>query len=253
MPFFGAIQWKERGKEPVQKYPFPNSFVIVYILQPRCERLRPPAHPQGLSEVSGEQFLVVAKGCFLQDLGGREAAAVHSWLEEAEQPPPFIPHGEGKWFGTASSTLWGLLPSLAQELSSPEQTAALQSSTKSIEWVVPRVQGGSQLSALFKVRAREDVGWHQPLLSAVPPRVTVPSAKSLFLSSSPLQLEVPGLSQAVLQELGPVTLSFEVPAYTCSGLQIRFLRFTGPQPHLPYRWVRYVTHSDSYVIRLNTG
>nr|XP_056700574.1 AP-4 complex subunit mu-1 [Euleptes europaea] len=106
--------------------------------------------------------------------------------------------------------------SLAQELSSPEQTAALQSSTKSIEWLVPRVQGGSQLSALFK-------------------------------------LEVPGLSQAMLRELGPLNLSFEVPAYTCSGLQVRFLRFTGPQPNLPYRWVRYVTHSDSYVIRLNAG
>ncbi|XP_060119720.1 AP-4 complex subunit mu-1 [Heteronotia binoei] len=106
--------------------------------------------------------------------------------------------------------------SLAQELSSPEQTATLQPSTKSVEWVVPRVQGGSQLSALFK-------------------------------------LEVPGLSRATLRELGPVNLSFEVPAHTCSGLQVRFLRFTGPQPRLPYRWVRYVTHSESYVLRLNTG
>ncbi|KAJ6655547.1 hypothetical protein lerEdw1_005018 [Lerista edwardsae] len=106
--------------------------------------------------------------------------------------------------------------SLSQELSSPEQTAAWQPSTKSVEWVVPRVQGGSQLSALFK-------------------------------------LEVPGLSRAGLLELGPVNLAFEVPAHTCSGLQIRFLRFAGPQPSLPHRWVRYVTHSDSYVIRLNAG
>lgn len=69
----------------------------------------------------------------------------------------------------------------------------------------------------------------------------------------PLQLEVPGLSRAGLLELGPVNLSFEVPAHTCSGLQIRFLRFMGPQPSLPHRWVRYVTHSNSYVIRLNAG
>ncbi|XP_044277239.1 AP-4 complex subunit mu-1 [Varanus komodoensis] len=106
--------------------------------------------------------------------------------------------------------------SFSQELSSPEQTATLQPTTKSIEWVVPRVQGGSQLSALFK-------------------------------------LDVPGLSRARLLELGPVNLSFEVPAHTCSGLQIRFLRFMGPQPTLPHRWVRYVTHSDSYVIRLSAG
>ncbi|XP_072852626.2 AP-4 complex subunit mu-1 isoform X2 [Pogona vitticeps] len=106
--------------------------------------------------------------------------------------------------------------SFSQELSSPEQTATLQATTKSVEWVVPRIQGGSQLSALFK-------------------------------------LEVPGLSRAGLLELGPASLSFELPAYTCSGLQVRFLRFTGPQPSLPHRWVRYVTHSNSYVIRLSAG
>ncbi|ETE60104.1 AP-4 complex subunit mu-1, partial [Ophiophagus hannah] len=106
--------------------------------------------------------------------------------------------------------------SFSQELSSPEQTAILQPTTKSIEWIVPRMQGGSQLSATFK-------------------------------------LEVPGLTQAGLRELGPVNLSFEMPAHTCSGLQIRFLRFTGPEPTLPHRWVRYVTHSESYVIRLNAG
>ncbi|XP_067412738.1 AP-4 complex subunit mu-1 isoform X2 [Emydura macquarii macquarii] len=103
--------------------------------------------------------------------------------------------------------------SLSQELSSPEQTAELQLSTKSIQWVIPRFQGGSQLSALFK-------------------------------------LEIPGLSSSSLLEVGPVNMSFELPMHTCSGLQIRFLRFTTPQAGLPHRWVRYVTHSDSYVIRL---
>ncbi|XP_044857480.1 AP-4 complex subunit mu-1 isoform X4 [Mauremys mutica] len=103
--------------------------------------------------------------------------------------------------------------SLAQELSSPEQTAELQPSLKAIRWVIPRVQGGSQLSALFK-------------------------------------LEIPGLSSSSLLEVGPVNMSFELPMHTCSGLQIRFLRFTAPQPGLPHRWVRYVSHSDSYVIRL---
>ncbi|XP_075583633.1 AP-4 complex subunit mu-1 isoform X6 [Pelecanus crispus] len=70
--------------------------------------------------------------------------------------------------------------SLAQELSSPEQTAELQPSTKSIRWDIPRCQGGSQLSALFKVR---------------------------------------------------------------------FVRLPAPAGP-PQRWVRYLTHSDSYVLRL---
>ncbi|NWH43275.1 AP4M1 protein, partial [Fregata magnificens] len=76
--------------------------------------------------------------------------------------------------------------SLAQELSSPEQTAELQPGTKSIHWNIPRCQGGSQLSALFK-------------------------------------LEVPGLSRASLLELGPANLAFELPAHTCSGLHVRFV------------------------------
>ncbi|XP_048691004.1 AP-4 complex subunit mu-1 isoform X1 [Caretta caretta] len=103
--------------------------------------------------------------------------------------------------------------SLSQELSSPEQTVELQPTLKAIRWVIPRVQGGSQLSALFK-------------------------------------LEVPGLSSSSLLEVGPANMSFELPMHTCSGLQIRFLRFTAPPAGLPHRWVRYVTHSDSYVIRL---
>ncbi|XP_065273214.1 AP-4 complex subunit mu-1 isoform X1 [Emys orbicularis] len=103
--------------------------------------------------------------------------------------------------------------SLSQELSSPGQSAELQPSIKAIRWVIPRVQGGSQLSALFK-------------------------------------LEIPGLSSSSLLEVGPVNMSFELPMHTCSGLQIRFLRFTAPQAGLPHRWVRYVSHSDSYVIRL---
>ncbi|XP_059573857.1 AP-4 complex subunit mu-1 isoform X2 [Alligator mississippiensis] len=103
--------------------------------------------------------------------------------------------------------------SLSQELSSPEQTAELQLGSKCLHWNIPRFQGGSQLSALFK-------------------------------------LEVPGLSGASLLELGPVHMAFELPMHTCSGLRVRFLRCTGMQPGLPHRWVRYVTHSDAYVLRL---
>ncbi|XP_074836659.1 AP-4 complex subunit mu-1 [Carettochelys insculpta] len=103
--------------------------------------------------------------------------------------------------------------SMSQELSSPEQKAELQPSTKAICWVIPRFQGGSQLSALFK-------------------------------------LEIPGLSPTSLLEMGPVNMSFELPMHTCSGLQVRFLRVTPPPAVPPHHWVRYVTHSDSYIIRL---
>uniref|UniRef100_A0AAY4BQN5 AP-4 complex subunit mu-1 n=1 Tax=Denticeps clupeoides TaxID=299321 RepID=A0AAY4BQN5_9TELE len=103
--------------------------------------------------------------------------------------------------------------SLSQELSSPDQSAELQSKNKALQWDIPRFPGGAQLSALFK-------------------------------------LEVPGLSSASLQEVGPVSLCFELPKHTCTGLQVRFLRLTPTQPGSSQRWVRYVTHSDSYTIRI---
>ncbi|XP_076130690.1 AP-4 complex subunit mu-1 isoform X2 [Alosa pseudoharengus] len=103
--------------------------------------------------------------------------------------------------------------SLSQELSSPDQRAELQPKSKAVLWEIPRFPGGSQLSALFK-------------------------------------LEVPGLSSASLLEVGPVSMCFELPKHTCTGLQIRFLRLTPTQPGLSQRWVRYVTHSDSYTIRV---
>uniref|UniRef100_A0A4W6C7W6 AP-4 complex subunit mu-1 n=1 Tax=Lates calcarifer TaxID=8187 RepID=A0A4W6C7W6_LATCA len=103
--------------------------------------------------------------------------------------------------------------SLSQELSSPDQSAELRPQSRAVVWQIPRFPGGTQLSALFK-------------------------------------LEVPGLSSASMLEVGPVGLSFELPKITATGLQIRFLRLTPVQPSPSQRWVRYVTHSDSYTIRI---
>uniref|UniRef100_A0A665UBD5 MHD domain-containing protein n=1 Tax=Echeneis naucrates TaxID=173247 RepID=A0A665UBD5_ECHNA len=102
---------------------------------------------------------------------------------------------------------------LSQELSSPDQSAELQPQSRAVVWKIPRFPGGTQLSALFK-------------------------------------LEVPGFSSASMLEVGPVSLSFELPKITATGLQIRFLRLSPFQPGPAQRWVRYVTHSDSYTIRI---
>ncbi|XP_054611363.1 AP-4 complex subunit mu-1 [Dunckerocampus dactyliophorus] len=103
--------------------------------------------------------------------------------------------------------------SLSQELSSPDQNAELRPQSRAVFWKIPRFAGGTQLSALFK-------------------------------------LEVPALSSASMMEVGPVGLSFELPKVTATGLHIRFLRLSPVQPGPAQRWVRYVTHSDSYTIRI---
>ncbi|KAM9209712.1 AP-4 complex subunit mu-1 isoform 2-T2 [Dugong dugon] len=112
--------------------------------------------------------------------------------------------------------------SLSQELSSPDQKAELREGA--LHWDLPRVQGGSQLSGLFQM----DV----PGLSGTPGHGPSTSAPPLGL--------------------GPASLSFELPRHTCSGLQVRFLRLTlrscgNANPH---KWVRHLSHSDAYVIRI---
>ena len=62
------------------------------------------------------------------------------------------------------------------------------------------------------------------------------------------------LSQAVTgstrKEVGPINLSFHVPMLNVSGLQVRYLQvLNNATGYNPYRWVRYVTQSNSYVIR----
>ena len=56
--------------------------------------------------------------------------------------------------------------------------------------------------------------------------------------------------RAVHRDLGQIALEFEIPMFACSGLNIRFLRvYERGRNYTPFRWVRYITHTDSYVTR----
>ena len=59
------------------------------------------------------------------------------------------------------------------------------------------------------------------------------------------------VSASSKREVGPVSMNFEIPMYTVSNLQVRYLRISETvKSYNPYRWVRYVTQSSSYVCRL---
>jgi len=57
-------------------------------------------------------------------------------------------------------------------------------------------------------------------------------------------------SASIRKEIGPLALNFEIPMYNPSGLQVRYLRILENKSYNPFRWVRYVTRSSSYVCRL---
>jgi len=53
------------------------------------------------------------------------------------------------------------------------------------------------------------------------------------------------------KQIGPVNMCFEIPMYNVSNLNVRYLRVAENMVgYTPYRWVRYVTQSSSYVCRM---
>lgn len=53
------------------------------------------------------------------------------------------------------------------------------------------------------------------------------------------------------KETGPVSMNFTIPMFNASRLQVRYLQIVKKaKAYNPYRWVRYVTHANSYVIRI---
>eukprot|EP00697_Spironema_sp_BW2_P011108 gnl/Spiro4/26697_TR13261_c0_g1_i1.p1 gnl/Spiro4/26697_TR13261_c0_g1~~gnl/Spiro4/26697_TR13261_c0_g1_i1.p1 ORF type:complete len:272 (+),score=69.43 gnl/Spiro4/26697_TR13261_c0_g1_i1:554-1369(+) len=59
------------------------------------------------------------------------------------------------------------------------------------------------------------------------------------------------ITPTIKRELGPISMTFEIPMHTCSNMEVRFLRIMeSAKSYNPYRWVRYVTHANSYIYRL---
>ena len=84
----------------------------------------------------------------------------------------------------------------------------------SVQWVIKRMSGGTEQSAEFHIKL---------------PEVTNLSKK----------------------ELGPVSLVFEFPLFVGSNLKVRSLKVIEKNSmYTPMRWVRYITHTDSYVVRI---
>jgi AP-4 complex subunit mu-1 len=65
-----------------------------------------------------------------------------------------------------------------------------------------------------------------------------------------ISLDQPCTTQ-IRREIGPINMNFEIPMFNVSNLQVRYLRIAENMAgYTPYRWVRYVTQSNSYVCRL---
>lgn len=65
-----------------------------------------------------------------------------------------------------------------------------------------------------------------------------------------LEQNVVSLAQSK-REIGPLEVNFEIPMYSVSNMQVRYLRIMeASKQYNPFRWVRYITQSSSYVCRV---
>jgi len=97
------------------------------------------------------------------------------------------------------------------------QEAEYSSSTNSVKWVIKKFVGGMEHSLKTKI-----------------------------------SLQTNTTTQSCRKEIGPVTMTFEIPMYNVSGLQIKYLRIEEitKSPIPPQRWVRYITQASAYSCRL---
>jgi len=96
-----------------------------------------------------------------------------------------------------------------------KQDVEYQSNQKIVLWTIKRFQGVSEQNLRIKI---------------------------LFHTAAP---------PSVKKELGPISMNFEIPMYHCSNINIRFMKVSEAEPGVtPYRWVRYITQSNSYVCRV---
>ncbi|XP_065847096.1 AP-4 complex subunit mu-like [Euphorbia lathyris] len=94
-------------------------------------------------------------------------------------------------------------------------TTDFKESTKKLEWGLKKIVGGSE---------------------------HILRAKLTFLQQG---------HGNITKEAGPVSMNFTIPMYNASRLQVKYLQIAkSTTTSNPYRWVRYVTQSNSYVARL---
>ena len=51
-------------------------------------------------------------------------------------------------------------------------------------------------------------------------------------------------------QMRPISVNFEIPYYTASGLQVRYLKIVEKSGYQALPWVRYITRNGDYQLRM---
>lgn len=62
---------------------------------------------------------------------------------------------------------------------------------------------------------------------------------------------LPSVDSDDLDAKRPITVDFEIPYFTVSGIQVRYLKIIEKSGYQALPWVRYITQSGDYQLRTN--
>lgn len=62
---------------------------------------------------------------------------------------------------------------------------------------------------------------------------------------------LPSISSADAKQRPPITCKFEIPYFTVSGIQVRYLKIMEKSGYQALPWVRYITQNGDYQLRMS--
>lgn len=65
------------------------------------------------------------------------------------------------------------------------------------------------------------------------------------------QFNLPSISSEEVTSVKPVTVEFEIPYFTVSGIQVRYLKIVEKSGYQALPWVRYITVNGDYQLRMD--
>lgn len=63
------------------------------------------------------------------------------------------------------------------------------------------------------------------------------------------QFQLPSVASEELEAKPPIQVKFEIPYFTTSGIQVRYLKIIEKSGYQALPWVRYITQNGDYQIR----
>lgn len=103
-------------------------------------------------------------------------------------------------------------------------------------------------TATATCKVSHGTGKHKPLLNAIQWKLPRFSGNGLYTLRG--EAVMAASVEDKVWSKPPITLEFQVPMYTASGLRVRFLKVVERSQYEAVKWVRYMTRAGNYAVRI---